>query len=135
VFREGEALLPDSLGLRLASEGFDVSFARTFPEAALLFAPGRADLFLFHLPQQEWVRNAILSEARRANPRLRIIALAASASDGVLQLLARLGVSKVLPVSGNWRGILDSIRETLASNAAPEGMADATAPRGAQGEP
>lgn len=107
----------DSLRSRLANEGFDVTCARTFLEAVPFLATGRTDLFLFYLPEKDWVRNTILTEVHRANPTLRIVAMAPTVSDELFQLLARFHVSTVLPARGNWRDAVEKIRGALTSNA------------------
>jgi excisionase family DNA binding protein len=100
---------------QVTDNGFRVDSATTFLEEVPFLGPGHTDLFLFYLPQKEWVRNAILTEARRANPTLPIEAMAAQLSDDVFQLLARFHVSSVLPARGNWRGALEALRKALTT--------------------
>jgi hypothetical protein len=106
---------------RLTAEGFEVTCARTFLEAAPSLAPGRTDLFLIYLPETEWVRNAILTEVRRANPALPIIALTSVIADDLFQLLARFQVASVLPVRGNWQSMVQTMRNALTSSESATG--------------
>lgn len=116
LFQEGAADAAAPLRAHLADEGFEVTSARTFLEAAPFLAVGRTDLFLFYLPEQEWVRNAILNETRRANPSLPIVAIAANASDELLQFLTRFQVAGVLSADGDARHIIDRIGKELESS-------------------
>lgn len=118
LFDEGAT--KSELRSHLVNEGFHVACARTFLEAAPLLAVGRVDLFLFYLPEEEWVRNAILTETRRANPKLPIVAMTSTVADDLVHLLARFHVSSVLPARGNWRSTIDNIRSALASADAAE---------------
>lgn len=113
LFQEGRAEAAASLRADLVEAGFEVTSVRTFLEAAPFLAAGRTDLFLFYLPEQEWVRNAILTETRRANPRLPIVAMARSPSEDLFQFLARFQIASVLPAKGNRRDTIDVIRREL----------------------
>lgn len=100
---------------RLAKEGFEVAWARSFVEAVPHLAAGRVNLVLVYLPETEFVRNTFLSETRQAAPALPIVALAELVTDELRRLLARFGVAAVLPARTPWREVLRTIRETLAA--------------------
>jgi hypothetical protein len=119
LFHEGGAEMPAPLRAHLLEEGFEVTSVRSFLEAAPFLAANRTDLFLFYLPEQEWVRNAILTETRRANPRLPIVAMAPSASDELFRFLARFHIASVLPAKGDWRHTIEVVRREIGSSASP----------------
>jgi DNA-binding NtrC family response regulator len=114
VFCEDPAI-GESLRAHLASQGFNVTGARTPLEAAWCLADGHVNLFLIHFPDAEWVDSAILMEVRRAHPTMPIIGLAPTISNELGQLLARIGISSVLPASKSWQGLVQTVREAFAS--------------------
>lgn len=116
VFDEGSASGADSLRSRLADAGFQVESARSFVQAARLLACGRTDLLVLYIPEIDWTLSTMLTEVRRANPTLPIIAMASRASDELFQFLARLHVNNVLPVHGNWQATIDTVRNALAAD-------------------
>lgn len=103
---------------RLAKAGFEVTCARNFLDAVPHLAAGRSNLLLVYLPETEFVRNAFLSEARQAAPSLPIVAMAASVTEELRPLLARLGVATVLMTKTKWDDVLRTIREALAGPSA-----------------
>lgn len=105
----------EPLVARLTDEGFEVTGARTFLEAVWTLVAGHVNLFLIHLPETERVRNAILTEARRANPTLPILALAPAVSNELSQVLARFHLATLLPATGSWKRFLDAIYSALGS--------------------
>lgn len=107
--------IEESLRAHLASEGFNVTGAKTPLEAAWCLADSRVDLFLIHLPNAEWVTSAIVTEVRAAHPTLPIIGLAPTISNALGQQLARLHLFKVLPASRSWQRLAQTIQEALAS--------------------
>jgi DNA-binding NtrC family response regulator len=111
----------ESLRSRLANAGFEVTGARTFLEAAPFLVTGRLDLFLIYLPETEWVRNAILTEVRRGNPALPIVALTPTMSDDLCQVLARLDIATVLPTGSSWQGLVVAIHNALGSRESASG--------------
>jgi hypothetical protein len=84
-------------------------------------ADGHVDLFLVHFPDAEWVVSAILMEVRDAHPSMPIVGLAPTISNELGQLLARIHIAKVLPVSTSWHGLAQTIHEALGSVALATG--------------
>ncbi|MCC6751429.1 MAG: hypothetical protein IT371_27505 [Deltaproteobacteria bacterium] len=115
LFHEDSAA-SESLRSRLVSEGFDVATSRTFLEAAPHLMAGRTDLLLIQLPETEWVRNAILTEVRRAHPALPIVALTPAVSPELGQVLARLGVATVPPTGDGWTGLVETLHRALKAS-------------------
>jgi hypothetical protein len=113
----------ESIQARLVEEGFAVTCARTFLEAAPHLVAGRTHLFLIYLPETEWVRNAILTEVRRANPTMPIVAVAPRVSNELGQVLRRLHVANVLAASSSWKTLVETLHQALVSSEPPTGDA------------
>lgn len=107
-----------SLRLFLAAEGFHVTGAQSFLEAAPILTAGRVDLFIVQLPETEWIVNAILTEVRRVRSTLPIVALTATVSSNLRQVLDRLHVVSVPSQGDNREGLLVAIRRALRSSEA-----------------
>jgi DNA-binding NtrC family response regulator len=120
VFQEDHAAA-GSLRACLAQMGFEVTCVRTFIEAAPFLAAGRSDVFLYCFPDTEWVRNAVLTEVRRANPTLPIVAITKHVSDELRQLLERFDLAELLPFQRNWHGVVEAVRKALGSSQAANG--------------
>jgi len=103
------------LRAQLAEEGWQVGGARSFLEAAPSLVAGRLDLLLIFLPDEAWARNATLTEVRRVNPSLPIVALAPSVTDELVQGLVRLRVTTVLRADVAWEDLLTALREALGA--------------------
>jgi DNA-binding NtrC family response regulator len=110
-----DPVIGKSLGVHLASAGFNVTQSRTPLEAAWCLADGDVNLFLIHFPDAEWVVSAILVEVRRAHPTMPIVGLAPTISDELGQLLAQIRISKVLPASTSWQALAQTVHEALGS--------------------
>jgi hypothetical protein len=105
----------EPLVARLTEEGFEVTGVRTFLEAAWSLTAGHVNLFLIYLPETVWVRNVILTEVRRANPKLPILALAPVVSNELSQVCARFHVVTLLPATDSWQRLVDAIYSALGS--------------------
>jgi DNA-binding NtrC family response regulator len=127
VYSEGTLAGTESLQAHLLGEGFRVSCAGNFFEAAPHLAPGRIDLFWCHLPRKKWVRDGLLAAARRANPNLPIIAIMATPGAPSMALRSRMHGATVLPVDVDWPTAVREIRRCLAlTDARPEALRSTT---------
>jgi len=99
----------------LTQNGFEVTCVHSFIEAAPFLAAGHTDVLLYCLPEIKWVRNAVLTEVRRANPLLPIVAIAKTASDELRVLLRRIGLAELLPIRPDWEGIVEAVRRALGT--------------------
>ena len=99
---------------RLEKEGMAVTRVHSFIEALPHLSPTRVDLILISLPEDDWTKNALLTQLRRANPAGAIVAMVADASTDLSRLLDSFNVARVPPAAGeSWRDALDGIRQAL----------------------
>ncbi len=96
ILQEDEAAL-DSVRTDLEQEGFDVTGARSFIEAAPFIVGTRVDVLLIYLPRIEWARRAVLNQIKRANAQLPLVAVAPHAADPIAEKLGEMGVTLILP--------------------------------------
>lgn len=101
---------------RFVAAGYAVSGARSFLEAAPWFVPGRVDVLVMYVPAVAWVRNAILAEARRANPTLPIVAVTADSRE-LAPVLARLHRATAVDAGDGWPAVLHAVRDALGGGA------------------
>lgn len=102
---------------RLEREGYDVTWASTFPEAAPILMDGRTDLFLVCLPGTTWVGHAMLGEARRANPTMPILVVTSAATQELDRALTRLGAAWSV-ARGRWQTLAEAVRRALGTSSA-----------------
>jgi DNA-binding response OmpR family regulator len=98
---------------RLVTEGFAVTWVRTFAQAASSLVAGSVDLLLVSLPETAWVRNVILAEIRNTLPSLPVVALAPTISNELTQVLTRLHVATVLSARCSWQDLRAAIHAEL----------------------
>lgn len=110
VLQEDEAAL-GSVRTDLEQEGFEVTGARSFIEAAPFIVGTRVDLLLIYLPRIEWVRRAVLNQIKRANAELPLIAVVPPAADPIAEKLGEMGVTLILPADVGRAALADVVRQ------------------------
>lgn len=110
ILQEDEAAL-DSVRTDLEGEGFEVTGARSFIEAAPFIVGTRVDVLLIYLPRIEWVRRAVLNQIKRANAQLPLVAVSPPAADPIAEKLGEGGVTLILPADVGRAALAQVVRQ------------------------
>ncbi len=111
LFDEREEASGSVLGA--LADAFAVTRVKSFVEAVPHL--GQVQVAMVYLPEPDFVRNTFLAEARQAAPSLTVVALSSSVTDSLQQVLARFGVSALLPAATSAPELVRALHDAMAS--------------------